>query len=84
MNSLINVIICDDDKVFADELGKKISIILSGSNIKAKIQVFDMAEKIGSEVLKSCDIAFLDIRIIIYIPSLFQMIPRYYSIIISY
>lgn len=61
VNSLINVIICDDDKVFADELGKKISIILSGSNIKAKIQVFDMAEKIGSEVLKSCDIAFLDI-----------------------
>lgn len=45
VNSLINVIICDDDKVFADELGKKISIILSGSNIKAKIQVFDMAEK---------------------------------------
>ena len=61
VNSLINVIICDDDKVFADKLGKKISIILSGSNIKAKIQVFDMAEKIGSEVLKSCDIAFLDI-----------------------
>lgn len=61
MNNLINVIICDDDKVFADELEKKISIILSESNIKAKIQVFDMAEKIGSEVLKSCDVAFLDI-----------------------
>ena len=58
---MITVIICDDDKAFALRLKQIVETALSESRIRARINTFCFAEEIGSEVLASCDVAFLDI-----------------------
>ena len=56
----MNILICDDDVSFAEQLQKQIASLLSGS-VQAKTLVCHAAEEIGSETLAVTDLAFLDI-----------------------
>lgn len=58
---MISIVICDDDRLFAERLSASIESAMSRRGIKAKVYEFSGAEEIGSEVLAACDIAFLDI-----------------------
>ena len=57
----MNVLICDDDRVFALRLKASVEAILEEKRAQAKVSVFSSAEEIGGETLASCDVAFLDI-----------------------
>ena len=57
VNSLINVIICDDDKVFADELGKKITASV-GDTIE--YQIISTLPSITSAASYLTDYSFID------------------------
>ena len=59
--NMITVLICDDDKEFTHRLKQIVETALSAGRIRAKIDAFYSAEEIGSEVLASCDVAFLDV-----------------------
>ncbi|MDO4833908.1 MAG: LytTR family DNA-binding domain-containing protein [Bacillota bacterium] len=58
---MLNIIICDDDNVFAQRVKEEIEVLIAPSRIPVKIQVFSCAEDIGNETMASCDVAFLDI-----------------------
>ena len=58
---MINILICDDDKHFTAQLKNSIGISVNSLKIRAKIYAFNDAADIGTEILKSCDIAFFDI-----------------------
>lgn len=58
---MIRILICDDDNAFSSKLQMRIEILLAKKNLKAKIHTYESMEKIGDPILRSCDIAFLDI-----------------------
>lgn len=58
---MIRITICDDNRLFSDELRSSIRHILDSKNIEAEIHVFNSAEQIPEDLLSSCDIFFLDI-----------------------
>ena len=58
---MIRILICDDDNAFSDKLQMQIEDLLDKKSLKAKIHTYESMEKIGYPILRSCDIAFLDI-----------------------
>ena len=58
---MIRILICDDDNAFSVKLQMQIEDILNKKAIKAKIHTYEGMERIGDPILRSCDIAFLDI-----------------------
>lgn len=58
---MINILICDDDSAFVNTLKEKIITELSKCKMKAEIYTYLGAEEISEDVLKDCDIAFLDL-----------------------
>ena len=57
----MNVLICDDDRVFVLRLKASVEAILEEKRAPAKVSVFSSAEEIGGETLANCDVAFLDV-----------------------
>lgn len=60
-SNMFSILICDDDKVFVSQLKKAFEDFAYNNKIRAKIHSFYSSEEMGSEVLASCDVAFLDI-----------------------
>lgn len=58
---MLRIIICDDDKLFLRNISDKIESVLQRNGISAKIHSYSRRDEIGLPILKSCDIAFLDI-----------------------
>ena len=58
---MIRILICDDSELFASQLRIAVETSMRKRGLKVKIHEFHYAEEIGTEVLSSCDIAFLDI-----------------------
>lgn len=58
---MIRILICDDDNAFSSKLQMRIADLLDKKSLKAKIHIYESMEKIGDPILRSCDIAFLDI-----------------------
>lgn len=58
---MLQVLICDDDAVFARELRERAEEILSSLGVAARVLCFGSASEIGSETLASCDLALLDV-----------------------
>lgn len=58
---MLQVLICDDDAGFADELKERAKDILAALGAPARIMCFSSAEEIGRETLASTDLALLDI-----------------------
>lgn len=58
---MIRILICDDSVLFASQLKDAVEASMKKRDLKVKIHEFHCAEEIGSEILSSCDIAFLDI-----------------------
>ena len=58
---MIRITICDDNRLFLEELRSKIRSILSCRNIHAEIRVFECAESMPDDLIPSTDIFFLDI-----------------------
>lgn len=59
--NMIRILICDDSELFASQLKTAVETSMKNRGFKVKIHEFHCAEEIGTEVLSSCDIAFLDI-----------------------
>lgn len=58
---MLNVLICDDDTAFAENLRKQMTAVMAEKAEPAKVIMCRAAEEIGSETLLSVDLAFLDI-----------------------
>ena len=58
---MLRILVCDDDSSFAEKLQTQIEIILKKDSTKVKIHTYNSLETIGDPILRSCDIAFLDI-----------------------
>ena len=58
---MIRILICDDDSAFSSKLQMKVTKILEDKSLKAKIHTYDSMCSIGDPILRSCDIAFLDV-----------------------
>ena len=58
---MLRTLICDDDNSFAEKLQTRIEEILEKHSIKTKIHTYNSLESIGDPILRSCDIAFLDV-----------------------
>lgn len=58
---MLRILICDDSEVFASQLKAAVEASMKKRGLKVKIHEFHSAEEIGTEILSSCDIAFLDI-----------------------
>lgn len=56
-----NVILCDDDVLFLSLLKERVAKTILKNNIKAKIYTYTAMEEISDQILKTCDIAILDI-----------------------
>ena len=60
-DNMIHILICDDSRLFASQLEAAVEISMKKRGFKVKTYEFYCAEEIGTELLSSCDIAFLDI-----------------------
>ena len=58
---MIRILICDDDKSFSTRLQMNIEKILEEEARKSKVHTYESMEAIGDPILRSCDIAFLDV-----------------------
>lgn len=58
---MYNIILCDDDPIFLDRLKQHLELIIQRVNIQIKIYQFTAMEEISVQILKTCDIAILDI-----------------------
>lgn len=58
---MYNVIICDDDLAFLEQLKHLLGTIIQRVNIQIKIYAFTAMEEISDQIIKTCDIAILDI-----------------------
>ena len=58
---MVRILICDDDNAFSTKLRMQIEDLLGKASQKAKIHIYESMETIGDPILRSCDIAFLDI-----------------------
>ena len=58
---MICILICDDSIRFASQLRIAVETAMRQRGFRVKVHEFHCAEEIGTEILSSCDIAFLDI-----------------------
>lgn len=58
---MFRILICDDDPVFLEFLRQEVRLALKRTKIKATIQLYQGMSDIPEELLRNCDIAFLDI-----------------------
>lgn len=58
---MLRILVCDDDSSFAEKLQTQIEVILKKDSSKVKIHTYNSLETIGDPILRSCDIAFLDV-----------------------
>lgn len=61
LNPIVRILVCDDDPVFLERLLHKMRGFFVSQNMIPVIHAFQKAESISKEILKSCDIAFLDV-----------------------
>ncbi len=57
----IKIVLCDDDSAFLEELGRELLRIFVKLNIRVKLAAFHGPGEISEDVLRACDMAFLDI-----------------------
>lgn len=60
-NSMLNILICDDDKTMVEAMVSIVENVLAETDKKAKIHAFTDATLISDQILSGCDIALLDI-----------------------
>lgn len=60
-DSMLNILICDDDKTMVDKICTVTENVLRNADKKAKIHTFTDAVVISNQILADCDIALLDI-----------------------
>ena len=60
-NSMLNILICDDDTTVLTGIRAKTESVLKELDKKAKIHTFTDATSISEQILSGCDIALLDI-----------------------
>lgn len=58
---MFRILICDDDPVFLEFLRQEVRLALKRTSIQATIQIYQGMGDIPDELLRNCDIAFLDI-----------------------
>ena len=58
---MYHVFLCDDDADYLADLKRRVSSFIQSNNIAAKIYTFSSMESISNQLLKTCDIAILDI-----------------------
>lgn len=58
---VFHIFLCDDDFDFLAEIKERVNAYIKKHNIAAKIYTFTSMEKISDQLLKTCDIAILDI-----------------------
>ena len=59
---MLNIVICDDNKIFLDKLEKKINIFLHDRKIKHQITRFYNTESILQSNISQVDVIFLDVN----------------------
>lgn len=59
--SMYNILLCDDDNVFLERLKRQIIDLSQRANIQFKIFSYNYLEQISDQIIKSCDIAILDL-----------------------
>lgn len=60
-NSMLNILICDDDKAMVEAMVSIVQNVLTETGKKAKIHTFTDASPVSDHILSNCDIALLDI-----------------------
>lgn len=60
-NSMLNILICDDDKTMVEAMASIVENVLVETDKKAKIHTFTDATLVSDQILSGCDIALLDI-----------------------
>lgn len=60
-DTMLRILLCDDDIDIIDTMRSVIEATLKESNLKAKIFTYTDASSISDQILSSCDIALLDI-----------------------
>lgn len=60
-DSMLNILICDDDKTMVETMVSIVENALAETDKKAKIQTFTDATLVSDQILSGCDIALLDI-----------------------
>ena len=58
---MYRVLLCDDDEINLKQLQDLAACTLKGMGIQAQIQAYSSSEQVSDFMLKSCDIAILDI-----------------------
>lgn len=58
---MFRILICDDDPVFLEFLRQEVRLALKRTSIQAAIQLYQGMDDIPDELLRNCDIAFLDV-----------------------
>lgn len=61
---MFHIFLCDDDVEYLAELKKQVTNFIQSRNIVAKVYTFASMEAISDQLLKTCDIAILDIDFI--------------------
>lgn len=56
-NSMLNILICDDDKTMVEAMVSIVENVLAETDKKAKIHAFTDATLISDQILSGCDIA---------------------------
>ena len=60
-NPMLQVLVCDDDRRFLEQMQTRIREILDAKQISAVIRAFESVTAVPADSLESCDLAFLDI-----------------------
>ena len=58
---VIRILICDDDVPFLNRLHSSVKTVIAQTGVDAKIHIYSSYDSISTHMLKSCDIAFLDV-----------------------
>ena len=60
-NSMLNILICDDDRAMVEAMVSIVENVLTETDKKAKIHTFTDASLVSDQILSGCDLALLDI-----------------------
>ena len=60
-DSMLNILICDDDKKMVEAMASVVENVLAETDKKAKIHTYADAALVSDQILSGCDIALLDI-----------------------
>lgn len=60
-DSMLNILICDDDKTMVETMVSVVKNVLAETDKKAKIHTFTDAALVSDQILSGCDISLLDI-----------------------